>query len=159
LIERNSYDHAYVNHPLTLGLCQPYVSWIQKPLDLPHHKFSMQWINNENRAKFVHSNVPTFYTQISCIENRFDTWINMLTDEIRTYEWTNVTRISHLSINSCVKYVFNAQYQCMKHMNYEWINVTWFPFLIHDLLSLWCKWGVPIVIEDPLVYFAMAHLQ
>ncbi len=94
----------------------------------------MWQINNKNHVKFVHSEVCTFYTQISCIENTFDTWINVFIDEIRTYEWTNVTWISHLLINSCVKYVFNAWYQCMKHTNF-----AWFPLLSHEMLSLWCK--------------------
>jgi len=24
-------------------------------------------------------------------------------------------------------------------MNYEWYNVPWFPFINHEMLSLWCK--------------------
>jgi len=39
-----------------------------------------------------------------------DTQINVLINEIQTYEWINVTQISHLLTNSCVKCVFNAQY-------------------------------------------------
>ncbi len=101
-----------------------------------HYKFNMRQINNENCAKFVHSYVHTFYTQISCIENTFDTWINVFMDEVQAYEWTNVIRILHLSINSCVKCVFNAWYQCLKHTNYEWTNVTQFLFLSHEMLSL-----------------------
>jgi hypothetical protein len=34
----------------------------------------------------------------------------------------NVTWISHL-INLCEKCVFNAQYQCVKCTNYEWMNL------------------------------------
>jgi hypothetical protein len=82
-------------------------------LEKLHHKFSMWRINNENRVKFIHLEVCTFYTQISCIENTFDTWINVLTNEIQTYEWMSVTQISHLPINPCVKCVFNAWYQCV----------------------------------------------
>jgi hypothetical protein len=44
-------------------------------------------------------------------------------DEIRNYEWTNVTWISDVSINPCVKYVSNTQYQFMERMNYEWTNM------------------------------------
>jgi len=64
-------------------------------------------------------------------------FINVLTNEVQTYEWMNVTRISHLLINSCVKCVFNAWYQCVKHMIYEWTNFTWFPLLNCEMLSLW----------------------
>ncbi len=38
--------------------------------------------NNENHAKFVYSWICTFYTQISCVENMFDTQINVLIDEV-----------------------------------------------------------------------------
>jgi len=62
-----------------------------------------------------------------------------LADEGWNNKWTNVTQISHLPINFCVKYVFNAQYQCMKCTNYEWTNFAWFPLLSHEMLSLWCK--------------------
>ncbi len=77
------------------------------------------------------------YTQISCNENMFDTWINVLIDQVWTYEWTNVTQISHLPINLCVKYVINAQYQCAKCTNYEWMNFVQFPSLSHEMLGLW----------------------
>jgi hypothetical protein len=40
----------------------------------------------------------------------------------------NATQILHLPINPFVKCAFNAQYQCMKHTNYEWTNNIWFPF-------------------------------
>jgi hypothetical protein len=65
----------------------------------------------------------------------FNTYINVLIDKVRTYEWTNVTRISYLLINICVKCVFNAWYWCVKHKNYEWM--TQFSILIHVMLSLW----------------------
>jgi hypothetical protein len=50
----------------------------------------MQQINNENCAKFVHSEVYTFI------------------DEIQTYIKINVTLIFHFPINVCVKNVFSA---------------------------------------------------
>jgi hypothetical protein len=98
---------------------------IPQPLYQPlHHKFSIWWINNENLCE-IHSFIHLYiYTWMSCIENMFDTWINVLADEVWTYEWTNITQILHLSINICIKCVFNARYQCVKHMNYEWRNVT-----------------------------------
>jgi hypothetical protein len=68
----------------------------------------------------------------------FDTWINMLIDELQTYEWTNVTQISHLFINMCVKCVFNAWFQCVKCTNYEWMNFAQFRLLSCEMLSLWC---------------------
>jgi len=73
-----------------------------------HHKFSMWRINNEIVwssfiQRFIH-----FYTWIPCVENMVDTWINVLMNEIQTYEWMNVTQILHRPINSCVKCVFNA---------------------------------------------------
>ncbi len=77
--------------------------------------------------------VHTFYTQISCIKNKFDTPINVLMDEIRTYEWTNVRQISYLFIIPCFKRVFNTQYQCVKHTNF-----AWFLLLSREMLSLWC---------------------
>ncbi len=73
-----------------------------------HHKFNMWQITNENHAKFVRSYVHRFYTWISCIENTFDTRINVSTNEVWTYEWMNVTQISHLPMNLSVKCVFNA---------------------------------------------------
>ncbi len=73
-----------------------------------HHKSNIRQSNNQNCVKFVHSYVHTFYTQISCFENMFDTSINVLIDEIQTYERMNVTQISHLLINMCVNCVFNA---------------------------------------------------
>jgi hypothetical protein len=75
-----------------------------------HHKFNMWWVNNENHVKFVHSYVHTFCTWISCIENMFDTWINVLMDEVWTFEWKNVTQIFHLPIILCVKCAFNTWY-------------------------------------------------
>jgi hypothetical protein len=70
---------------------------------------------------------------MSCIENMFDTWINVLVDEVWTYEWTNITQILHLFINLCIKCDFNARYQCVKHMNYEWTNVTQISHLFINL--------------------------
>lgn len=99
----------------------------------------MKQINNEYQTKFVHSWVHTFYTCIPCIENTFDTWIYVLTNKIRTYEWMNVTWILYLPINLCAKCVFNAQYQCVKRTNYKWMNFTWFPLLNHKMLNLWCS--------------------
>jgi hypothetical protein len=78
-----------------------------------------------------------YYTWISCAENTFDTRINVLIDEMQTYEWTNVTWISHLPMNSCIKCVFNAWYKCMKHTNYEWTRFAQFPLLSCEMLSLW----------------------
>jgi hypothetical protein len=75
-----------------------------------HHKFNMWWVNNENHVKFVHSYVHTFCTWISCIENMFDTWINVLMDDVWTFEWKNVTHIFHLPIILCVKCAFNKRY-------------------------------------------------
>jgi hypothetical protein len=55
------------------------------------------------------------------------------------YEWTNVTQILHLSINMCIKCVFNARYQCVKRTNYEWTNFAWFSLLNCEMLNWWCK--------------------
>ncbi len=68
----------------------------------------------------------------------------MLTNEIWIYEWTNVTLILHLLINLCVKCVFNARYQCAKHMNYEWTNFAWFSLLNCEMVSLW--WSSEILL-------------
>ncbi len=48
----------------------------------------------------------------------------------------NATQILYLPINMCVKCIFNAQYLCVERTNYEWINVTQFQFLSHEMLSL-----------------------
>jgi hypothetical protein len=40
--------------------------------------------------------------------------------------------------NKFVCCVFNARYQCVKHMNYEWTNVTRLSFLSRQMSSLWC---------------------
>jgi len=57
-------------------------------------------------------------------------------NEIRTYEWMNVTLISHLLIKLCVKCAFNARYQCVKCTNYEWTNFAQFSLLNHEMLNL-----------------------
>jgi hypothetical protein len=69
----------------------------------------------------------------------FEIHMNVLIDEVQTYEWTNVTQISYLPINLCVKCVFNAWYQCVKHTNYEWMNFAWFLLLSCEMLSSWWK--------------------
>jgi hypothetical protein len=46
----------------------------------------MQQINNENCANFAHSEVCTLYIWISCDENMFNTWINVLIGEMQTYK-------------------------------------------------------------------------
>jgi len=53
--------------------------------------------------------------------------------------WMNecYTNFAPYYINLCVKCVFNVQYQCMKHMNYEWMNFARFPLLSHEMLNLW----------------------
>jgi hypothetical protein len=65
------------------------------------------------------------------------TQINVLIDNVQTYEWTNVIGISYLLINPCFKCVFNAWYQCVKHKNYEWKNFAQFSLLNRLMLSLW----------------------
>jgi hypothetical protein len=59
-------------------------------------------------------------------------------NEVWTHEWTIVTWIFHLPINPRVKCVLNAWYECVRHMNYEWTNYAWFPFLSCEMLNLWC---------------------
>jgi hypothetical protein len=49
----------------------------------------------------------------------------------------NVTWISHFPTNPSVKYVFNAWYQCVKCMNYKWMNFVEYPLLSCEMLSLW----------------------
>jgi hypothetical protein len=65
----------------------------------------------------------------------FEIHMNVLIDEVQTYEWMNVTQISYLPINICVKCVFNAWYQCVKHIIYEWMNFAWFLLLSCEILS------------------------
>ncbi len=60
-------------------------------------------------------------------------------DEIQIYEWTNITWILHLPINMCVKYVFNAWYQCGKHTNYE--------LIIFCMISIVKLWNVKFVMK------------
>jgi hypothetical protein len=62
------------------------------------------------QSSFIHRFIHFCTQSIPCIENMFDTQINVLTNEIWTYDWTNVTRILHLLIKPCVKCVCNAQY-------------------------------------------------
>jgi hypothetical protein len=50
----------------------------------------------------------------------FGTSINVLTNEVWTFEWTNATQISHLPINLCV---LRMCFQCM--------------ILIHETYELW----------------------
>jgi len=57
-------------------------------------------------------------------------------NEIRTYEWMNVTLISHLLIKLCVKCVFNVWYQWVKFTNYEWMNFAQFLLLNCEMLNL-----------------------
>ncbi len=67
----------------------------------------------------------------------FDTQINVLINDVWTYEWMNVIQILHLPISMRVKCVFNAWYQCMKCTNYKWMNFAWFLLLTHEMLNLW----------------------
>lgn len=63
---------------------------------------------------FIHKFV-CFVHKLLCVENIFNTLINVWTYEIQAYEW--ITIILYIY----VKCVFNAQYMCAKHMNL-WIN-------------------------------------
>ncbi len=99
-----------------------------------YHKITMQQIKNENHVRsftyrFVH---------FTHVENMFDTWINVVTNEMWTYKWANITWSLHFYINSRVKYVFNAPYQCVKNTNYEWTNFARSPLLNCEMLNLWC---------------------
>jgi hypothetical protein len=121
---------------ITLEFCK-LCKWLLKMHNIWNLDFRLacdELIMKVVRSSFI---VHAFYTQISCIENTFNTWINVLTNEIWIYEWMNVTLISHLLINLRVKCVFNARYQCVKPMNFEWINFAWFPSLSREMLSLW----------------------
>jgi hypothetical protein len=60
-------------------------------------------------------------------------------NKVWTYYWMNIIQISHLLINMCVKCVFNAQYQSVKCINYEWMNFAQFPLQRYEMLSLWCR--------------------
>jgi hypothetical protein len=81
----------------------------------------------------------------------FDTQINVLINEVQTYEWTNVIWILHLPLNLCVKYVFNARYQCVKHTNYNWMNFAWCPLLSYEMLSLWLACNCNLIFYIKLI--------
>jgi len=57
-------------------------------------------------------------------------------NEIRIYEWMNVTLISHLLMKLCVKCVFNAWYQWVKCTKYERTNFAQFSLLNCEMLNL-----------------------
>jgi hypothetical protein len=86
---------------------------------------------------FIHSWVWSFYTRLSCIGNMLNT--DKYGDKWNMNLWMNVMWNLHLPINLCVKCVFNGQYQCVKHMIYEWTNFAWFLLLSREMLSLWWK--------------------
>jgi hypothetical protein len=63
-------------------------------------------------SSFIHRFVS--FTHIYFALKTHLTQINVLMNEIHTYEWTNVTQILYLFINPCVKCVFNTWYKCAK---------------------------------------------
>jgi hypothetical protein len=61
----------------------------------------------------------------------FDTWINVLTNEIQTYEWINVTRIMHI-VKIYVSNVF-SMHDINVSMYESWMN----EFCIISITKLW----------------------
>jgi hypothetical protein len=66
-----------------------------------------------------------------CVENTFNTWTNVLTNEIRTYKWTNVTQISHPFNNLCFKCFQGILLMC--EMYKYWMN----KFCMISITKLW----------------------
>ncbi len=77
--------------------------------------------------------------------------IDKCVDKWSTNLWINVIRISHLPLNLCVKYVFNAWYQCVKHTNYKWMNFGWCPLLSYEMLSLWLACNCSLIFYIKLI--------
>jgi hypothetical protein len=76
-----------------------------------HHKFSMWWINNENRKKIIHTYIHTFYMQISCIENTFIySHMNKCVNRWNMNLWMNEY---HMSFTFSFKFVCQIYFQCM----------------------------------------------
>jgi len=109
--------------------------WIFTPFIKVHGATKIQLHKDIRFSTKGHSspsikNVIMHWKQIWHTNKCFDEWN-------KTYERTSIERLSHLPINSCVKCIFNAQYQCVKRTNYIWTNVAWFLFISHEILSLW----------------------
>jgi hypothetical protein len=119
---------------------------------LPHSNCCL-WIIL--REKWLNFNCGAFITNLACDElimklcevhsfissyilyKNIMHWKHVRHIDKCVYEWQmNFTWILHLLINMCVKCVFNAQYQCVKCTNYEWMNFAWFPLLNNEMLSL-----------------------
>ncbi len=86
------------------------------------HKFITNLQCNELIMSIMWDRPFIRFVHFTHVENAFDTWINVLRNEIWTYEWTHIAWNLHFLINPCVKYVFNAPYQCVKSTNIEWTN-------------------------------------
>jgi hypothetical protein len=129
------------NHPIWLWVV---FTW-HKPLR--HHKFNMWQINNENCVKFIDSLVHTLYIWLSCVDNMFDTRINVLTNGVRTYEWTNVTQIFHFPKNFASNVfsmhkmnVWNVKLQINKFAQFLVVTMdmtTWLKVFMHE--TTWLK--------------------
>jgi hypothetical protein len=61
----------------------------------------------------------------------FDTWINVFTNEIQTYEWINVAQIMHI-LKIYVSNVF-SMHDINMWMYESWMN----KFCIISIIKLW----------------------
>jgi hypothetical protein len=67
------------------------------------------------QSLFIHRFI-CFVAKLSCIENTFNTWINVVTNELWTYEWTNFSPFYIFVLN-----MFSTHDICMKCMDL-WMN-------------------------------------
>jgi hypothetical protein len=89
--------------------------------------------------RFVH-----FAHILLCIENTFDTWINVLMDELWTHEWIDFT--------SSYKCVFKIYNMCVQTIwIYEWTNFAQFPLLNRWMLNL--SWNFVQVNKNQKFHF------
>jgi hypothetical protein len=88
-INNKNFKYKYLfNKKTTRGCC--FIT------NLTCDKLIMKFIWSLFIHRFIH-----FTYKIPCVQNTSDTQINVLMDEVWTYKWKNVTRISHFLINLC----------------------------------------------------------
>jgi hypothetical protein len=121
-----------------------------------HHKLSISWFSNENRAKIRSFIICTFQALISCIENTFDTWIYWkMQNQCDIHLFISLYFIRQ-HIYMCVKRLFNTWYSCVKCTNL-WmdkiftINSSHAKFVISNVIGL-CFVGISVGMgQKPIV--------
>ncbi len=97
-----------------------------------NHKLNISQLSDGNRVKIRSFIIRMFYTLISYIENKFETWIYRKMWNLCDIRSFIGLYFIHQHIYMCVKCVFSALYSRVKCMNL-WINELHTIFIINSL--------------------------